>query len=92
MKAKHINELDKMMSTKEDTIPKGWYTRHQVALAYGRSNEQTDKVLSKLIKANLVERKMFNSRTNSGVRPTPYFFFRVASVSKAKSSRAKARR
>lgn len=85
MNSKRIRELnDILIKGDTDTIPKHWYNRHQVAKANKKSLVQTDKLIKKLVNARLVERKMFRVRTNSGVRPVPYFFFGVASVSATK--------
>lgn len=93
MNKKRLKELDELLTLGEtDVIPKEWYNRQQVAKANGKSVVQSDKLLKRLVEARLVERRMFRVRTNSGIRPVPYFFFGVASVSRAKRGLGRAKR
>lgn len=88
-----LKELQRLMQEGDsEEVPSGWMCRQDVAIAFKRSQVQTDKILSDLLKRGLVQRKMIRRPTKSGVRQVPFFFFPPASVSSAKASPKQPRR
>lgn len=76
MNSKKLKELETLMADGDvDIVPKGWYTRQEMATAFKRSQVQSDKIISKMVKNGAFKKKFFRIKTLAGIRSIPHFRF-----------------
>lgn len=93
MNSKKFKELQMLMTQGNiEPVPKGWMTRHEVAVHINRSLVTADRLIYASLAKGLMKKAMIRRPTASGVRLVPYFSFQSAIVGSTRLGRKRQRK